>query len=178
MKKSFFLLILLLPAISFSQELQQGNIIPEYGKTYVVDSPCFNTDTTSMLKAVFDVDRSFDAGKPNALIETAARYLNMHEQAGVASENMNVALVIHGKAVKDVLKDEFYKQEYPAQISNPNLPLIIALSEVGVKVILCGQSAAHYKVTKDEAVPQVDFALSAMTALVQLQNDEYRLIKF
>jgi len=102
----------------------------------------------------------------------------MHEKAGVAPQNMKVALVLHGKAVNDVLKDEFYTEINSEESQNPNLPLIEALSKQGVEIILCGQSAAYHKVSKKKASDHVKFSLSAMTALVQLQNDGYQLIKF
>ena len=177
MKKIFFLL-LLISTICNSQEPKPGNVIPDYGKTFSIESPEFETDTSSVLKVVFDVDRSFDATKPNALIETAARFLNMHEKAGVNPNNMKVALVLHGKSVNDVLLDEAYISKNPEASKNPNLPLIAALAEQGVEIILCGQSATHYQVSRENASEHVKFALSAMTSLVQLQNNGYQLIKF
>ncbi|GAA4319307.1 hypothetical protein GCM10023164_17390 [Christiangramia aestuarii] len=164
--------------MTFSQELKQGDLIPDYGKTYPISSPGFKTDTLSKMKVVFDVNRSFAEEEPNKLIETAARYLNMHEHAGVPPENMEVALVIHGKAVNDVLQDRYYRDEFPGQEANPNLPLLDALAENGVKIIVCGQSATHYGVTREKMDENASMALSAMTALVQLQNDNYRIINF
>ncbi len=178
MKNPLFLLSILFSLNTFSQELKQGEVIPEYGQTYSISSPGFKTDTTSILKVVFDVNRSFDEAQPNKLIETAARYLNMHENAGVDPGNMQVAIVLHGKAVQDALNDDSYKKKFPEVTSNPNLPLIKALSENGVEIIICGQSATHYNVNRDNTSKDIEFALSAMTALVQLQNDNYRLIKF
>ena len=178
MNKITLVLSLLLSSLVFSQKLQPGNVIPEYGKTYVVASPGYITDTTSTLKVVFDVNRSFSANEPNKLIETAARFLNMHENAGVDPGNMEVALVIHGNAVRDVLKDEYYQTEFPGESTNPNLPLLKSLYENGVKIIVCGQSANHYGVSPKRSNKHAQFALSAMTALVQLQNDNYRIINF
>ncbi|MCP9201124.1 DsrE family protein [Gramella sp. GC03-9] len=178
MKNTLLLCSLLITGIACSQEYGTGNVIPEYGKTFTVPSPGFKTYTSSKLKMVLDIDRSFDPEQPNRLIETAARFLNMHEKAGVDPKNMEVALVLHGNAVFDVLEDEFYAEKFPNTKANPNLPLIKALAEKGVQIILCGQSAAHHKVTKEKASKPVKFALSAMTALVQLQNEDYRLVKF
>ncbi|TBW28413.1 DsrE family protein [Gramella sp. KN1008] len=178
MKKYLWLFASLISSFVFAQDYGPGNMIPDYGQTFTIESPGFETDTKNLLKAVIDVDRSFDPSQPNKLIETAARYLNMHEKAGVKPENMKLALVLHGNAVFDVMKDEFYSEKFPETEKNPNLPLIEALTRNGVQVILCGQSAAHHKVTKEKADENAEFALSAMTALVQLQNEDYRLIKF
>ncbi len=165
----------MLPIIIFSQK--EGTVILEYGNTYEVTSPDFKTDTKNDLKAVFDVGRTFkDSTKVNPLLNTAARYLNMHTNAGVALEKLKVALVIHGSAAYDIVNNDKYKAKY--KVDNPNAGLVTALSEKGVQIILCGQTAAYRNISKEDALPEVKFALSAMTALVQLQNENYRLINF
>lgn len=178
MLKHLYLLAIFACSLCYAQDYGPGNVIPEYGQTFEIESPDFETNTSEKLKAVIDVNRQFDKSSPNKLIETAARYLNMHEKAGVPEENMKLALVIHGSAVFDVLKDEYYSEKYPSEDTNPNLPLIEELVKNGVRVILCGQSASHHGVTRQKADGSVELALSAMTALVQLQNDNYQLIKF
>ncbi len=162
----------------FSQQiLLKGQVIPEYGKTYNVVTPDFKTSFSTPLKAVFDVGRSFDNPTAvNPLFNTAARYLNMHQLAGVPLKNLSVAIVIHGSAANDLLRNEYYSEIH--KIDNPNVSLLKALAEKGVQIILCGQTAAHKNITKDKIIPEVAIALSAMTALVQLQNDDYRLINF
>ncbi len=170
-----YCILILLPVVLFSQK--EGKIITEYGKTFNVVQPDFKTDKNSEFKAVFDVGRTFkDSSKVNALINTAARYLNMHVGAGVPFDKLKVALVIHGSAANDILNNTKYKAKYG--IDNPNAGLVSALSEKGVQIILCGQTAAHRNITKQDALPEIKFALSAMTALVQLQNENYRLINF
>ncbi len=167
--------IAFLPVLGFSQNKKQ--FISEFGKTYEVSKPDFKTDLQHELKAVFDVGRSFpDSTKVNPLIHTAARYLNMHIKAGVSFDKLSVALVIHGAAANDILNDIKYKNIYG--IDNPNTPLITALSEKGVQIILCGQTAAHRNISRQDIHPEIKSALSAMTALVQLQNENYRLINF
>ncbi len=180
MVKQLVLIVALIATLSnFAQEAHSGEIIKEYGKIYEVSNPDFKTDTTAQYKVVFDIGRSFDnPSQPNALIETAARFLNMHREAGVPAENIKVALVIHGAASTEILKSEFYQEKFPEITTNPNTELISQLASHGVQVILCGQTAAHRKISKSEALPEVQISLSAMTALVQLQNQGYRLINF
>ncbi len=178
-KQIIFLIALIITSINYAQEAHSGEAIKDYGKVYTVSNPDFKTDTTAQFKAVFDVARSFeDPAKPNALIETVARYINMHREAGVPAENIKVALVIHGSAFSDILKNEFYQEKFPEISTNPNAELISQLSDQGVQVILCGQTAAHRNISKAKALPEIKIALSAMTVLVQLQNDGYQLISF
>ncbi|MFC5045911.1 DsrE family protein [Aquimarina hainanensis] len=177
-KYSIWTLCFLLSFTCMGQHSKQNNdIIKEYGSTYTVENPDFKTDLSQDFKAVFDVGRSFGApAKVNPLINTAARFINMHYKAGVPLDKIKVALVIHGDAAFDVLNNTAYQKKY--HIKNPNTPLIQLLSEQGVKIILCGQTAAYRNITKQQTLPQVQFALSAMTALVQLQNTNFRLINF
>ncbi len=152
-------------------------IIPEYGNTYAVTNPDFKTDTNNDLKVVFDIGKkSQDSSKVNPLINTAARYLNMHVDHGVPFEKLKVALVVHGAAAYDIVNNTQYNAKYG--IDNPNAKLISALSQKGVHIILCGQTAAYRDISKEKTLPEIQLALSAMTALVQLQNENYRLINF
>ena len=85
-------------------------------------------------------------------------------------------MVIHGKATRELLTDVAFQKRFG--MDNPNRALVEALIAADVEVILCGQSAAFGGYDKSELLPGVKLALSAMTALVGLQNQGYRLIAF
>ena len=60
-----------------------------------------------------------------------------------------------------------------------NLELLRRVQQdAGVEIIMCGQTASYRGVTKENSNPDIKFALSAMTALIQYQNSGYRFIKF
>ncbi len=63
-------------------------------------------------------------------------------------------------------------------VENPNSQLIKELSNAGVDVITCGQTAMLRKIDKSVVLPEVKFALSAITTLLQYQNNGYKFIKF
>ncbi len=179
MATSFSLLLLATPPLA-AQALgprHYGPIIEGYGGVFDVPSVDFITPTTQDYRAVFDV--SLGADQPdqvNRRIETLARFLNMHGQAGVPIENMHLALVLHGTAGKDALSNAAYRERFG--VANPNLPLLEALSEVGVQVYLCGQTAMSRGLPKEQLSEPVQLALSAMTMLATLQADGYSLISF
>ena len=100
----------------------------------------------------------------------------MHAHEGMALSQLKVALTVHGAAWQDVLNNATYKEKFG--VDNPNFSLIKQLSDAGVDIILCGQTAAYRGLDKSNTHPQIQFALSAMTALVQYQNMGYRFIKF
>lgn len=85
-------------------------------------------------------------------------------------------MVMHGEAAYSLLQNEYYKERY--ETGNPNIELLKALAENNVSIILCGQTAIHRNITEEKRIPETKVALSAMTALIQLQNDGYRLINF
>jgi len=87
---------------------------------------------------------------------------------------MDLAVVLHGPAVKNVLSHEAYRSRYDR--INPNLELLTRLHDAGVRFYVCGQSMVFGGVEKGELASQADVALSAMTMLTVLQNDGYALL--
>ncbi|MEA1785264.1 DsrE family protein [Arenibacter sp. GZD96] len=159
------------------QSKNTGPIISDFGAVFTVENPDFVLNTLKNYHAVFDVMASPESHTVlNPNIETAARFLNMHAQAGIPINQLKAALVIHSTASKDILSDSAYQARYGTE--NPNKKLIQAITAAGGQVILCGQSAASRGIARDELMPEVQLALSAMTALIQLQDEGYRLIKF
>ena len=59
---------------------------------------------------------------------------------------------------------------------NPNLDLLMQLHGAGVSFYACGQSLGFRGIAKGELAEPVQVALSAMTALTQLQSEGYALI--
>jgi len=154
----------------------EGEIIKDFGKFYAVENPDIKTETKSEFKVIFDITKSSeDKSVPNKYIATAARFLNMHANEGMNKDQLKVAMTIHGGAWHDVLNNETYKDKYG--VDNPNSILINQLTEAGVDIIICGQTAGVRGITHDNANPNVKFALSAMTAQLQYQHNGYIFLK-
>ena len=98
----------------------------------------------------------------------------MHALNGVPVENMELAVVIHGGATKDLLNNKTYQGKFSTD--NPNLDLEHQLRSKGVKFYLCGQSMVFSGYSKQDLDEPNDLALSAMTMLVILQEQGYRLL--
>lgn len=181
MKKAFLFTSLLVLSLNlvYSQQTKkiQGTVITDYGSTYEVLNPEIPTEINSELKVIFDVDKSSDdKSEVNRYIEVAARFLNMHVQAGMKKEQLKAAMTIHAEAAQDVLNNDVYKAKFG--VDNPNLKLINDLTEAGVDVIICGQSAAKNNMSREDINPNVKIALSATTALIQYQNKGYQFVKY
>ncbi len=159
------------------QAKADGPIIKGYGEVFKIDEIDFKTNLAQDFKVVFDIMASPDGHESlNLNIETAARFLNMHAQAGIPLVQLKVALVVHNAASKDIIDNEAYNKRYG--VDNPNHDLVKALLEAGAEVILCGQSSAARGFPKKDLIDGVQISLSAMTALIQLQKEDYYLIKF
>jgi intracellular sulfur oxidation DsrE/DsrF family protein len=180
MKKLYHFILfigILYPTLLLAQTKKTGPIVKDYGKVWAIENPDFKVDANREYKAVFDIMKSPESHKiVNSTIETAARFLNMHAQSDVPAENLKIALVVHNKASKDVITNEAYQKKYGTD--NPNQELIKSLLDAGGQIIFCGQSSLSRDFPREDLIEGVQLSLSAMTALIQLQDENYRLIKF
>ncbi|GHA86555.1 hypothetical protein GCM10009069_07200 [Algimonas arctica] len=177
----FFLATILtvsLPAFALAgpADFKTGPIIDGFGPVATV-AEAQTLPETAHFKVAFDTAKGSDGDALNRTLESAARFINMHGAAGVKSGNIDVAVVIHGGAAFDLLSTEAHKARRDGA-DNPNIVLIDALTDAGVHIMLCGQTAAYRDITKAELLPHVEMALSAMTAHAQLQQSGYTLNPF
>lgn len=147
-----------------------GSVISEYGPVATIEDARLSAETR--FKIAYDVSEAGAADAPNRRFVTAARFLNMHVEAGVPLENISLAIVVHGGAGVDLVTAE--KRGAP----NPNADLVAALIEAGVAIELCGQTAAYRDIAVEDLLPGVRIGLSAMTAHALLQQDGYTLNPF
>ena len=153
-----------------------GPVFEDFGPTTPVDTT-IEIPAGTDFKIAFDIAAGAETGKLSRTLESAARFINMHVKAGVPLENIKIAVVVHGKASEDLLgAEEYAKRREDAE--NPNIALIAALVDKGMRVILCGQSAAAYGISNEMLAPGVEMALSAMTAHALLQQDGYTVNPF
>jgi len=174
MKTSLLGLSLLLTSFS-SLAAEPAPVIKDYGYFYNV--PEHKSDLSqAQFKIAFDVGDGAEKGAQNNHINSLARFINMHVAHGVKPENIQLALVVHGGASVDVLKNSDYKARF--EKDNKTESLIKQLLANNTQVYVCGQSAMHMKVAADQLIPGVKMALSAMTAHAQLQQQGYTLNPF
>ncbi len=174
MKKIFLLLFAFASITLFSQN---KTIIQDFGETFTVENPDLLLDKNKVYKIIFDVyTDSKDIKKVNPLINTVARFINMHTQTGVPLENLKIVVVLHGKATKDVLNNSSFKDKF--ENDNPNSTLLAELKNVNVNTYVCGQSFVYNKFETEQLDKNVQMALSALTVLVEYQSQGYQLITF
>ncbi|WP_088330755.1 DsrE family protein [Lacimicrobium sp. SS2-24] len=176
LKTSAVLITFLFPVFSvLAQDFNTGPLIKDFGAHAAVE-PGSSLNSATSLNVSFDLAKKADSGKVNRSMNSLARFLNMHVANGVPAENIRLAMVVHGDALFDLLGNDSYQAKYGQ--SNANIPLIQALLQNQVRIIVCGQSAAYHKVAQSDLLPGVEVALSAMTAHALLQQQGYTLNPF
>lgn len=168
-----FMVIVMFSSVTSAQENITGPVF-DFVSTVRVDADMAVPKDT-VLKVVFDTYKGAEPGKVNGTFLSAARFINMHVDAGHPQENIKVAIVVHGSTSLDVTQDGFYGEKHGGA-TNANAPVIAALIKEGVKMYICGQSAAFRGVTRENILPGVQFSHSAMTAHAMLQSQGYALI--
>lgn len=164
------------PAIAGPDDFHNGTVFPEFGKIALIDADMV-IPKRARFRVAFDSAKETEAGKINQTLNSAARFINMHVEAGVAEKNVKAAIVFHGKASTDLTKNAFYSKQ-SGGVENANAEIVKALTNKGVRIILCGQTAAYRDISKGDLLPGVEMALSAMTAHALLQQERYTLNPF
>lgn len=175
--RTLTLITLLLLSVSTARAQDSraaGPVIQSAGAVFEVSDPDFPTPKDRDYKVAFEIAQAADSpDQLNVALNSVARFLNMHAQAGVPRDQVHAAVVVHGSAGWEVLDHAAYRERYG--VDNPNAELIRELTLVGAQVILCGQTAASRGIPRDGLIEGVDVALSAMTAFLVLQEDGYRV---
>jgi intracellular sulfur oxidation DsrE/DsrF family protein len=174
-KTVLFLFLAISSSLLLAAEPSMGPIIEDYGPTFPIDDRDVPLNKDYTFRVVFDAGAY--PGETDALnseLVSVARYLNMHGRNGVAPENMDIAVVLHGNALKGALTDTAYESRHDTK--NPNRDLLHQLDAAGVKFYACGQSMNFRGYEKKELLSPVKVGLSAMTMLTVLQSDGYALL--
>jgi len=167
--------LMLIAVPLLAEEPSMGPAIEGYGPTYPIEFRDVPLEEDAVYRILFDLSaHPGEVTSLNSNLVSVARYLNMHARNGVALENMDIAVVVHGGAIKNALSHEAYQARY--QTDNPNLDLFEKLNAAGVAIYICGQSMRFQAVEKSELAGPAKVALSAMTMLTVLQNDGYALL--
>jgi intracellular sulfur oxidation DsrE/DsrF family protein len=168
--RSFLLMATLafLPAAASADfsSFTTGPVFEDFGPVANVDAT-WPVPEDAVFRHSFDVSEQAAEGELNRTLVSAARFINMTARAGVDAERIEIAVVVHGKAIQDVSGEDPFSAR-----------LVAALVEHGVNIIVCGQTAAYYGVATNDLLPGVKMALSAMTAHAVLQQQGYTLNAF
>lgn len=156
------------PALQYPRIATFGGV---YAMPASVPMPAANREHRLVIDATGGADTPASIDRR---VEAAARAVNLYALAGVSPKKLKVAVVLHGKSTSSVLTDASYQEHFG--MPNPNAALIKTLHEAGVEFFLCGQAMTHRGYVSGDVRDDVRIALSAMTALTDLQSSDYALI--
>ncbi len=161
-------------SVAGADAFTKGPVLTEFGENALIPDALQNANE-QVFKVAFDVADA-SPGNVNRSFNSVARFINMHVRAGVPLEQIEVAVVVHGQASAELLNATAYAQRF--NHSNASQPLLQQLLELGVRIQLCGQSAAMADIPAAELLPGISMELSAMTAHALLQQQGYTLNPF
>jgi intracellular sulfur oxidation DsrE/DsrF family protein len=153
---------------------QSGPIIQSAGQSVKVDDATFPIPDGHVFRNVYIIDHA-DTGMVNQQLTTIARFLNLHARHGIPLDRLYAAAVVHGTGWWSLLSDSAYGARFGGK-PNPSKRLVEELLANHVQLVLCGQTAGFRGVKKEELLPGVQLAISAMTALNVFQDQGYRYI--
>lgn len=160
------------PAIPGQQP--SGPVIQSTGMSIKVDNPTFTVPDDHVFKAVFVIDAGgTDTVRVNAQLTTVARFYNINVRHGYPEARVHAAAVVHGSGWQSLLTDSAFAARFGGK-PNPSRRLVEELVQHGAQLVLCGQTAGARGIRREELIPGVKVAISAMAALNVLQGDGYR----
>lgn len=172
------LVLLTAPAVAGAQNaaFHPGPVFPEMAPIATIDSD-MPIPAGTILRHVYDSSAATPPGTRSRVHETAARFVNVHAEAGVPETAIKVAVVAHGPAIVDLLTPAAYAVRHPGK-ANASAAAVAALVARNVGFYVCGQSAAAQGIAKSDLLPGVKMSLSASSAHALLQMQGYTLNPF
>jgi len=144
--------------------------IQQHGK--VIRLPNASHQPRDQSKIVVDITKGSEPENLSSAIDKVARFVNIYAGAGQHPASVQISVVLHGDATLHCLTHTAYKSKFGVE-RNPNLELIRTLKEAGVKFYVCGQSLIGKESQPSDVSPDVSVSVSALSALVNLQQDGY-----
>ncbi|MCC6930973.1 MAG: DsrE family protein [Gemmatimonadaceae bacterium] len=163
---------LLLGASSLVRAQAGEALIKQLGASIAVPNPTFPADKSLTYRIAWNVT---DAPEKPAEIAPGfrrpANFLTMTDAEGVPRGQVHLAIIVYGPATKSLQLNAHYKAATSAD--NASIPLLEALNQAGVQVIVCGQALAHLKIQREQLLPFVKVATSATMARATLAAQGY-----
>lgn len=175
MRRSIILSTVLLLCVLIPTQTPAQEPTGQSGNRTVVRLPSAAHQPRSGTKLLVDLTSGSDVGRLNAGLEKVAKYLNIYAGGGAVPAEVRIAVVIHGEATLSVLNAKAYAAKFNTA-GNPNLNLLEELDKAHVELYVCGQSLISKGSSPEEVSEFVRTAVSALTAVVNLQADGYAYV--
>lgn len=177
MRKYLLIFVLFFPLTVLAElsDFSKGPVFEKYGENASIEAGLINPSAQTF-KVAFDIYKENEGEGVLRGFNSVARFINMHVRAGVALENIDVAIVVHGKASLELMNASAYSDRLGKR--NGSAELLSQLMEKGVSIYLCGQSASYHDISTEQLIEGVETSLSAMTSHALLQQMGFTLNPF
>ena len=147
----------------------QGNssVIGQQGASPLAKDVTFPASKTLTYRVAYGVNVGPE--KPDSVVpgfRSVANFLYVSDANGVPRSNVHLAVVIWGSATHSLLRNDAYRAA--RGVDNASIPLLQALHDAGVQVIVCGEALINRKLSKDDLLPFVKIAPTATLGLATL----------
>jgi intracellular sulfur oxidation DsrE/DsrF family protein len=172
MRKNYLFAFILLCTLKITAQKTINPVIKNGGGIYEVPDAVPMADLEMKYKMVYEISSNverMDTIHPS--LDKMARLINLHRQAGIKAENLDLAIFIHQSATGIILTDEAHQKKY--KVVNPNTKIINELAENGVKIYVCGQSLFKRKLYNEPRNANIKVVSSAILGISTLLSKGY-----
>lgn len=128
-------------------------------------------------KVVYDITSATMDGGVIKGLDRAALLINLYVESGLKTQDLQLAIVLHGDATKAALVDSAYRRVSDGK-DNPSREIIRLLRGNGVEIYVCLQALIHHGYNPENILPDVIIAASAVTVNINKQMDGYAYLPF
>ena len=151
-------------------------VIKDFGRVHPRPDAAVQPDPSADYKVIVDVVHgSKDHTEVYGSLQRLARIVNLMGFAKVPPEHVHIVAVIEGEATLAAANNSVYREFY--KVDNPNLPIIHALKQSGVTMLVCGQALAENGFKDSDVNPDVTVSLSALSDFVVYGQRGYSYIQ-
>lgn len=155
---------------------QIADVIRQQGASPLATNPTFPASKDLVYRIAWGVN--VGPATPDSVVpafRSVANFLYVGDANGVPRSNVHLAVVVWGTATHSLLRNEAYRAA--KQSDNATIPLLQALHDAGVEIIVCGEALINRKLSRDDLLPFVKIAPTATMALATLHAQGYAIFR-
>ncbi|HZX72564.1 MAG TPA: DsrE family protein [Rhodanobacter sp.] len=140
-------------------------VIKGFGRVHPRPDAAAQPDPAADYKVIVDVVHGDkDHHQVLGSLQRLARIVNVMASAGVPPSHLHIVAVLEGQAGYASASNAEYRKLF--KIDNPNLPILHALKQAGVTLLVCGQAMAEMNLHDNDVGPDITVSLSALSDFV------------
>ena len=176
MRNAILLALLASATLANVAEAQAGNVISTQGASPLARDVTFPAPRDVVYRIAYAVNTGPE--KADAVVEgfkSAANFIYVADSNAIPRSNLRLAVVVWGSATHSLLKNDAYRAAKGAD--NASAPLLQALHDAGVQIIVCGEALINRKLDRKDVLPFVKIAPTASLALATLHAQGYAIFR-